>query len=202
VPPHVASPRRNRGHLFALSLVVVVLAVVGGSTGYFLGLRELHLRDVAADHDAGGGSASGSSQGAGKGSASPVPSGKPCLAETEALARQRAGSPGRLTQVMYIRTVGAQTGSEVWICRDSNGRLFYQGHRLSAEETAGAPREKLVEGDNALFLLDPVPDGVHRYIATNTDDGKSTTYTVTATTLTIVKPSGATITENVVANQL
>lgn len=109
----------------------------------------------------------------------PPPTRDGCPRQTERLARQ-AGSPGGLELKLYIRT----DGSEVWICKDSAGTLFYQGHR-------GSPGERLVEGRNALFLTDVVADG-DGYLATNRSGERVTTYRVSTSQLVIDGRNGTT----------
>jgi hypothetical protein len=109
----------------------------------------------------------------------PPPTRDRCPRQTERLARQ-AGSPGGLQLKLYIRT----DGSEVWICQDSGGTLFYQGHR-------GGPGQRLIEGQNALFLTDVVAEG-DGYLATNRSGDRVTTYRVSTSQLVIDGRNGTT----------
>jgi hypothetical protein len=102
-----------------------------------------------------------------------------CLDHTEQLARDQ-GSPGGLTVVMYLKT----TGSEVWVCKDTAGRLWYQGHVRSSAEKAGGSRGPLIEGENALFLSTVEPEG-NGYVATNTSGGGATKYHLSVKELVI-----------------
>jgi hypothetical protein len=71
-----------------------------------------------------------------------------------------------LTRVLYIRTKKAQ----VWICSAADGTLYYQGHQYPKGD-------RLVEGDNALFLTDVRTDG-DAYVATNSTSDGTTVYRV------------------------
>lgn len=73
-----------------------------------------------------------------------------------------------LEQALYLRTAGY----EVWICRDSEGELYYQGHRGGPEERPIQP-----DGENWLFLTGVIEkDGA--YVAVNTNGLATVTYTV------------------------
>jgi hypothetical protein len=74
----------------------------------------------------------------------------------------RLGFEGTLNQVLRVRAVS--TGTTVWICRNEEGRLFYQSNK-------GGYDQKWIEGETALFLSNVVPkdDG---YLAT-ADDGNT-----------------------------
>jgi hypothetical protein len=112
------------------------------------------------------------------------PKGDRCPKHTQKLAAD-AGAAGALDRQLYIRT----SYSEVWICNDDDGRLFYQGRQL----TKGPG---FVEGTNALFLTTVTTDGPG-YLAVNND----TTYRVGATELVIERRSGKRVVEPVVEHQ-
>jgi hypothetical protein len=160
---------------------VIFLAVLGGGVGFSLGTLAKHQHNAAANQaatqpdpttstrgDNGTGAGNGTGGGNGTGNGGGQNSKQRCPAHTEGQA-----NVGQLTQLLYLHT--AQ--SEVWICADSTGTLFYQGH-------AGQPGEDLVEGVNALFLTDVKRENGNGYVATNTDgQGQTTKYHVTATQL-------------------
>lgn len=160
------------------------LAIIGGSAGWALGQRaeareqrlteeanrqEFPLADVERP-------APQDEQVAPQGERSADdPRGEPaegCPAHTQELAG------GHLTLLLYLRTAG----SEVWICADGNGALFYQGHR-------GGAGEDLVEGTNALFLTSvEKTDG--GYAATNKTGRGVTVYRVSEQRLVIEDEHG------------
>ncbi len=167
------SIRRGAPTLGPLLLAVIFLAVLGGGVGFSLGTLAKHQHNAAATRDDGGtaGQDNGSGQGNGTGGGNGAGTGggqngkKACPDHTV----QQAGA-GPLTQVLYLHT----PQSEVWICADSGGTLYYQGH-------SGPPGEDLVEGTNALFLTDVQRENGNGYVATNTDgSGRITRYHVTA----------------------
>jgi hypothetical protein len=171
--------------VFAQVLVAALfLAVIGGSVGLVLGLR-----DQTGNHDAGrtgsptpagnrgpGGGQTSYATGTPSNSASPsYGGGSACPQQTVAAAGQ-----GALVRLLYIQTAA----SEVWICQDAQGDLFYQGHR-------GQPGEALVEDVNALFLTQVAPEG-DGYVATNPKGkGGITKYHVTRQHLKIDNPGTA-----------
>ncbi len=80
-------------------------------------------------------------------------------------------------------------GAEAWICRDSDGTLYYQGHNKAGPATVAT-------GDYTILLGTPIRGTVTQdgstYTATNpSNDGGSTQYIVSAEKLTLVLPSGA-----------
>ena len=173
------SIRRGGPTAGPLLLAVIFLAVLGGGVGFSLGTLAKHQHNTAATQsdqggrtgqDSGTGQGNGTGGGNGAGTSGGQNGKKQCPEHSVAQA-----NAGPLTQVLYLRT--AQ--SEVWVCKDGNGTLYYQGHR-------GQPGEDLVEGTNALFLTDVAREGGNGYVATNTDQsGRVTEYHVTATQLVI-----------------
>jgi hypothetical protein len=108
--------------------VVVVLAAVGAllagvaGTGSYLGVSN-YLRNQPPTQGPGGGGTQTSA-------AAP----KSCPEFTASQVRN-SGQPGELTVLMYVRGPhqGSRVDGEAWICRDSNGTLYYQGHDLDGE---------------------------------------------------------------------
>ncbi|HET8659737.1 MAG TPA: hypothetical protein VFM55_12150 [Micromonosporaceae bacterium] len=185
------TPSARRAVAGPLVLALVFLAVIGGSVGAVLGLR--------ADRGAGGADTAGGpgnggvtttapqSQPDGDGTTpagqpptTPATAGRACPAVTEQAAKAE-GSPGGLTYLLYIRT----DQSQVWICKDTAGRLWYQGHRHLGSPTSGLPAPT---SDNTLFLADvaAVPD--EGYVATNTGRTATTYYRVSSAWLVIDNP--------------
>lgn len=155
-------PGRSRGTVvLQVLLAALFLAVIGGSVGLALGLRDRDRDDARDD-------------------ARPAPAvssqpGVPCPEEIE-----RQADREELTQLRYVRT--AQ--SEVWICGDGGGDLYYLGHR-------GGPDERPIQvaGDDWLFLDDVTATG-DGYLATNTSGQGRTTYQVSREQLVIDNGDG------------
>lgn len=185
---------RSRATVFVQVLVAALfLAVIGGSVGLALGLRD---RDRADDRGSGdrGNSATGGGQNQpgggqdqsggspsqpGSGASEPGDGGSsPASCPPEA-ARQ-AGRDD-LVQVLHIETVQ----SEVWICRDDQGGLYYQGRRFS--------------DDGRLFLSDVQQEG-DEYVATNVSDQGKTIYRVSREKLVIEDAGGGPPDEQQVIN--
>src|SRR5262249_44690146 len=129
------SRRRGPSAVGPLLLAVIFLAVLGGGVGFSLGTLSKHQRNAATTQSDGSGT---TNPGDDSSPAASQAAGKRCPPHTE----QQANA-GPLTQVLYLRTAK----SEVWICKDANGTLYYQGHK-------GPTGEDLQEGVNALFLTD------------------------------------------------
>lgn len=161
-------------------LAVVVLGLLSSIIGWQLGTREgknIPLRTI------GGPSASAPS------SQDPTgPAAKACPDATVAAA-QAAGGVGAITQVRYVRTKSA----DVWICNDTAGRLFYQGH-------VGATNRDFDDasnGQNTLFLTNVVAND-NTYVATNTGgSGSVTTYSVSKNKLVVVRDGETIVNEDV-----
>jgi hypothetical protein len=209
----MAAPTEPSGRagtkVFAALLAIFFLAVIGASAGYILGLRakraERHVAqqqqqptpeapttptgptDTATTGNPGGGKPTATATRTSTPTASTPPTGR-CLAETERDAKRKFGSPGGLAQVFYINT----DLSEVWICRDSDGVLFYQGHKKSSSERNGGIRPPLRDLDNSLLLKTVASDGSGGYVAENYDSasGKTTRYLVSVVRLVIEYPDG------------
>ena len=97
---------KPRGRVLAPFLVLLVLLTAGGAAaGWIYGEQ---VADRRATDSAGNGAA------AAEESSAPA-TGDPCPQAAESAAEQ-AGSPGGLTEVLYIRT---DDDKQVWICRDT-----------------------------------------------------------------------------------
>ncbi len=159
---------RTRGvAVLQVLLAMLFLAIIGGSGGY-LAAHHQKQREVAAPQSGPPSTqASSPSPSVPSPSASPSPvvlSGSACPQHTVDLA-----GTGPLHRLLYIRT----SYSEVWICQDGQGVLYYQGHLW-------AKGADLVEGTSALFLTNCVndPDVPGGYIATNNDSNGTAEYHV------------------------
>jgi hypothetical protein len=189
-----------------LIVFLVLLAVAAGTVGYFGARRVLGIgQGAATPTTTAPGSVPGPSSGQTPGT---TPQGGPDAKQPEPQPRVTVppGDPTRcpdqtrdalatkglnedLAVVFYIRaTLPNAAGAEVWICRNADGLLIYQGHRLTGPIT---------ETDHSLLLAEGIRGTVEEieggYLATNpTSDGKQTTYTVTPRTLTVINPGGRT----------
>jgi hypothetical protein len=181
--PADVPPGRGRSAL-AVLLAAVFLAVIGASVGVAAGVTTRPKQDATSSRgtsagpenspdDASTPTSTGGSTGA---------TGDECPRYTVDAATH-AGAKPPLQVVLYVRTVDAQhlDSSQVWICRDAGGRLFYQGHSVQRGEMRAA------NSDNSLFLSAVVADG-DGYTATNTDNSGTTTYHVSGTELIIRQP--------------
>jgi hypothetical protein len=173
-------PRRRR----LSPLLIAVLALLAGAAGTSAYLLVGQYLDARADATGPGPSRS---------STPAVPTltntADPCPQFTVDAVRQ-AGRPGNLERVVYVEaTLAGTAGAEAWICRDSDGTLYYQGHNKAGRATVAT-------GDYTILLGTPIEGTVtangSTYTATNpSNDGRTTQYIVSRQTLTLVLPSGA-----------
>lgn len=171
-------PRDPKRTAAAVAVAVAVLAVVGAVFGYLLGTQ--------AEERTNPDGALGTSPSPVR-STTPQPparSGRSCPPVSEKAAIE-AGSRGDLRQRLYIRT----ERSEIWICEDAGGRLWYQGHRLRGKLDAA-------NGEDSLFLGNVNFTGGNgqfdEYVAVNATDKGTTEYTVSRDWLTIVNKNNNT----------
>ncbi len=99
------------------------------------------------------------------------------------------GRPGILERVIYVEVALAGVkAAEAWICRDSDGVLYYQGHDFKGPATAAT-------SDYTLLLGAPIQGSVFQggstFTATNPSASGSTQYIVSRERLTLVLPGGA-----------
>jgi len=173
------APARRAG--WAVIAAAVLLAVFGASVGHVLGRSALA---EAGTDGPGGASPAASSDSSGSGSSGSGSSGPGCPDETQRALAGR-GVSGSLQLVLYVET----DASEVWICRSGNGRLWYQGHRLSGPGQL-YPRQKIIEGTNGLLLANVNAITQGRYVAANSDNAGTTRYTVSRAELVITFSDG------------
>ncbi len=105
----------------------------------------------------------------------PAPPAEPCRPETVA-----AAGAGPLRLVVHR----VYTASDVYICGDEQGRLYYHANR-------GAPGDRWVDGETALFLPGVEQQGP-TYLARNKTSGGVFTFEVAPAELRIGRPGGAT----------
>jgi hypothetical protein len=125
-----------------------------------------------------------------KPSVSPSASGKDpatfCPALTEQAVRA-AGLAGGLQLLRYVQGdgTGSVAGAEAWVCRNTDGVLFYQGHRQTGPFTAATSNDTILVGAGVAGKV--VLDG-DEFVAsypkdlTQPDGPMRTDYHVSATT--------------------
>ena len=118
------------------------------------------------------------------------PAGDPgagCPAFT-ATAVRNAGRKGELQRVLYVDGTRTGTkGAEAWICQDSDGTLYYQGHNKDGPLTGATTDFSILLGAGVRGTV--ARQGVG-FVATNPTTDGTTQYIVTRESLTVVLPSG------------
>lgn len=173
-----------------LLLALFFLAIIGGSAGFVLALRAdksdstgtdgANGRNTPPTGDQGQPQQPGQTPEETETSAPPrQPEGRLCPSVTQDAA-MAAGSPGSLVTELYIRT----RYSQVWICRDSAGALWYQGNRHN-----GDPRPELpaATSDDTLFR-GGVSLSDRTYTVANSGENGTTYYRVSPERLVIDNP--------------
>jgi hypothetical protein len=159
---------RSRGTVFLQVLVAAVfLAVIGGSVGLAVGLRERdrgHPGGTAQTQD----QPTQQEQIPGNQPGASSPSGPSCPDRVS----QKAGR-NDLAQALYLQT----ERSEVWICRDGDGAVYYLGHRFS---------------DEGWLVLTGVRQDGDEYVASNATADGTTVYRVSPARLKIEYSDGRT----------
>ena len=103
-------------------------------------------------------------------------------------AVKNAGRTGRLQRVLYVdATRTGSKGAEAWICRDSDGTLYYQGHNKDGAFTGATTDYSILLGAGVRGTV--ARQGVG-FVAANPANDGTTQYFVNRETLTIVQPSG------------
>jgi len=170
----------SRGWVVPTVIGVVVLSVLVAVLGWKLGERD--AKNLVQTPIGGGGGPTGTSSPTGA-------TEKACPAPT-VRAANNAGAKSAVTQLLYIRTDSA----EVWICHDTSGTLYYQGHNGLGGITEA-------NSDRTLFLTDVKADG-NAFVATNTSrSGNHTFYRVTTELLTVSDDDGEKIRQVVVVHE-
>jgi hypothetical protein len=102
-------------------------------------------------------------------------------------AVKAAGRPGNLQRVLYVEARLADTpGAEAWICRDSDGTLYYQGHDRSGPFTASESQVTILLGTGVKGTVTAAGVG---FLATNPAADGQTQYIVNREVLTVVTPA-------------
>jgi hypothetical protein len=178
------SGRGSGGRIFAVFLAVLFLAVLGSSVGYLAGRQVQAHRDAQqTSGDQNGGDQTGGDQ---TGGDTPGPTGTTPsrLPGTHCPDQSEQDAKTQLVQVFYLKT----SRSQVWICRDSSHKLWYQGLVGSSQQFTN---------DNSILLPDVEDDGDGTYTAMNGSDG--TKYIVSKKSLVIQQPGGSPATEPAVS---
>jgi hypothetical protein len=111
--------------------------------------------------------------------------GRSCPALTEQAVRA-AGQTGGLKLLLYVAAdgIGGQAAAEAWICQNTAGVLFYQGHRRTGPFTAATSNDTILVGTG---IRGSVVKSPTEYVATNPkdptipDDPNHTDYHASAT---------------------
>jgi len=162
-----------------LLLALVFLAIIGASVGVALGWYVAGLGGDGKDPGDNAGTGTGVTTPQSPPVISTLTSSPPVTVKCPDVTQEAAKKP--LDVVLYIRT----ELSQVWICKDADGKLWYQGNRL-----AGRPATDQLPAaisDNTLFLQDVIRDGTS-YVATNGSGDQITTYRIARDKLTIDNP--------------
>jgi hypothetical protein len=160
--------RRGGGRAPAVLLALLFLAVIGSAAGYVAG-RQVQERQAAQQ--------SGNTDPA-AGNGQPAVATPTRLPGTHCPTVSERNAKTQLIQVLYIETYR----SRAWICKDSTGGFWYQGHNKSGD----------IDSDQYGILLPDVRDkGDGSYVATNITSTGTTTYHVSRTGLTIEAPGPA-----------
>jgi len=126
--------------IVSLAAVGAVVAGAAGTAAYFAVGQYLENRTVANGPDDPGAPTTTTPP-------STTPAAEPCPDFTIAAVKE-SGRPGNLTTVIYVKgRLDGQDSAEAWICRDSDGELYYQGHELiGGPPTAATSRYTVLLG--------------------------------------------------------
>jgi hypothetical protein len=172
----------------ALVALLVALAATAGTFGYLVTRRVVDTQAAGTSPTSAPGSTSGQSgatptrPAGGNGTPAPPDPAAACPDVTVKAVRD-AGLNADLTVLLYIQAHrDGAVDPEVWICRNADGRLIYQGHLLRGPLTAA-------ESDDSILLAEGVKGTVERegtgYKATNTVGDRSTEYHVSKESLVL-----------------
>jgi hypothetical protein len=182
-----AGKSRVGGRVLAVFLAVLFLAVIGSTVGYLVG-RHVEMRRVGSLPAGPGDNLPGAGSTATRTASRPTatPPGRPGASPSATLAGSRCPAAAekatgtQLTEVLHVVTATSQ----LWICRDAAGGLYYQGLNGSGESIT-------------LPNVRKNPDG--SYLATNVDAKGTYRYTVSGTGLVLEAPGQAATTEPAVS---
>lgn len=144
--------------------MIIVLVAIGafavgfGGTGAYLAVSQTLSNQTGAGPDDGGTSSAPVVE-----ETTEAPQ-TPCPAFTIEAVRQ-SGRPGELVEVRWVQgTRPNGLGGEAWICRDSDGTLYYQGHDLTGPATAATSNNTILIGGS---IRGEVSLEGETYVATN-----------------------------------
>ncbi len=158
-------------------VAALFLAVIGGSVGLAVGLRDRDRDDTTRTQGSGGTSQATQEEQVPATLPSDTVTGSPSAGA--ATVCQEQARRDDLTEVLYLET----QQSEVRICQDGGGLLYYVGHRLS---------------DETWLVLNDVERRAEEYVATNDSSDPPTVYRVSAARLVINYPDGRSETQGAV----
>ncbi len=127
-------PRRPASPGLIVTLAAAGALVAGAAgTGAYLGVTEY----LANRPGNGGPTGPDTTETTGPGESPSTPSAPPCPEEIAAVVRDEGGR-GELTQIIYVKgALDGRASAEAWICRDSDGTIYYQGHELAGPFVGG-----------------------------------------------------------------
>jgi hypothetical protein len=143
-------------------MIILLVAIGGfavgfGGTGAYLAVSQALAGETPAGPDQAGASTTPAVVTTSDG-------GQPCPAFTIEAVRE-SGGPGDLVEVRWVQgTRPSGLGGEAWICLDSDGTLYYQGHDLNGPATAGTSNNTILIGGSVRGEV--TRDG-ENYVATN-----------------------------------
>jgi hypothetical protein len=191
-----ASPRRRISP--ALIAVVLLLAGASGTGAYLVARQVIAQSDTVANGPTTTRSTSAAAPavppvGTSPAAANPVqtsfppPTADACPAFTVA-AVKAAGRPGSLKLVLYVEAALSGTGgAEAWICEDSDGSLYYQGHNKTGPATNATTGNTILVGPGVRGTVVKAGTG---YSAKNPSNDGTTEYIVNLEVLSVRLPSG------------
>jgi hypothetical protein len=190
------APRRRISP--ALIVVLIVLAGAAG-TGAYLVVHQVMAGDGSSPVATGPSTrasnapapsvpTSAAASAAGAATTFAAPTGDACPAFTTA-AVKAANRPGNLKLLLYVDAALTGTdGAEAWVCQDSDGSLFYQGHNKTGPATNATTDNTILVGPGIRGTVVKAGTG---YQATNSaDGGGQVVYTVNLEVLSVKLPSG------------
>ena len=168
--------------------LMLVLGGISGAGAYLVVRTYLHDASAATQSNTAQTSPTQTSPtGATTGATTSGDPGASCPAFT-ADAVKATGRKGQLQRVLYVEGTRTGTkGAEAWICQDSDGTLYYQGHAKDGAFTGATTDFSILLGPGVRGTV--ARQGVG-FVATNPSNNGTTQYIVTRETLTVVLPSG------------
>jgi hypothetical protein len=182
----------------ALIAVLLVLAGAAGTGAYLVARQVIATSDTVANGPGSAGrttaaapaaapSGTGSTAAGAPPATFPPPTGDACPAFTVA-AVKAAGRTGSLKLLLYVDAALSGTdGAEAWICQDSDGSLYYQGHNKTGPATNATTSNTILVGPGIRGTVVAAGTG---YSAKNPSSEGQTEYIVNREVLSVRLPSG------------